>query len=186
MFGLSSDDEDARHEVENGTFYPDLRRANSARQIEWDGNGHAMNDDWRMNELMGETGEVCNVLKKLHRERCGVPGSRADMEMLADELADMVICLDLFLMTKGITSKPHERVMSESLTGQGRLLFAAVAALDLASRYYTGSQLQTCADIVHAHCFSLAAMEGIDLDTAVAKKFNETSRKMGLTTFLSA
>ena len=33
-------------------------------------------------------------------------------------------------------------------------------------------------------CLTLAATEGIDLTMAVAKKFNETTRKMGLTTFL--
>lgn len=37
---------------------------------------------------------------------------------------------------------------------------------------------------VHSHCLTLAATEGIDLDMAVAKKFNETTRKMGLTTFI--
>ena len=37
---------------------------------------------------------------------------------------------------------------------------------------------------VHSRCLTLAATEGIDLTVAVAKKFNETTRKMGLTTFI--
>ena len=168
------------------TTYTSLRRANEVRQLEWDGNGHAMNDDWRMNELMGETGEVCNVLKKLHRERAGVPGSRAGKEMLADEIADVVICLDLFLLTKGIgpTAPIMNLVNGDVLTAYGRTLFGAVARLDTLARFDDQQEIWNAARAVHSHCLTLAATEGIDLDMAVAKKFNETTRKMGLTTFI--
>lgn len=166
--------------------FTSLRTANETRQREWDGNGHAMNDDWRMNELMGETGEVCNVLKKIHRERCGVEGSRADREMLADEIADVVICLDLFLLTKGLgpTAPQMNLVNGDVLTAHGRTLFSAVARLDTLSRFDDQSEIWHAARAVHSHCLTLAAIEGIDLNMAVAKKFNETTRKMGLTTFL--
>lgn len=168
------------------TSYTTLRTANEARQREWDGNGHAMNDDWRMNELMGEAGEVCNVLKKLHRERAGVPGSRADKEMLADEIADIVICLDLFLMTKNIG--PSAPVMmfvnGDTLTANGRKLFDSVARLNTLAQFDDQGEIWKAATDVHSRCLTLAASEGIDLTLAVAKKFNETTRKMGLTTFL--
>src|SRR5690606_32982880 len=67
-----------------------------------------------------------NVIKKLERERLGIRGSRATTEMLAEELADVVICADLIAMDAGI-----------------------------------------------------------DLDAAVAAKFNATSEKVGLPTRLS-
>src|SRR6266852_2876118 len=47
------------------------------------------------NELAGETGEACNVIKKLERERLRLRGSRATVAQLAEELADVVIVVDL-------------------------------------------------------------------------------------------
>lgn len=103
-----------------------LRAANRARQAEWD-----PSDDitlsYRGNELAGEVGEACNVIKKLERERLGIRGSRDTVEHLAEELADVIICVDLIAMA-----------------------------------------------------------EGIDLDDAVARKFNATSEKVGLKTRLTA
>ncbi len=47
-------------------------------------------------------GEACNVVKKLERERHGWRGSRATLDDLAQELADVVICADLCAVTAGI------------------------------------------------------------------------------------
>ena len=102
-----------------------LRAANAHRQKLWDA-GNQITLAYRGNELAGETGEACNVIKKLERERLGIRGSRATTEMLAEELADVVICADLIAMDAGI-----------------------------------------------------------DLDAAVAAKFNATSEKVGLPTRLS-
>src|SRR5262245_28521605 len=99
-----------------------LRSANAARQKEWDKNNN-ISLSYRGNEMAGEVGEACNVIKKLERERLGIRGSRASVEQLAEELADVVICADLIAMA-----------------------------------------------------------EGIDLDAAVARKFNKTSENVGLTT----
>ena len=101
-----------------------LREANIARQKEWDA-GNQITLTYRGNELAGEVGEACNIMKKLERERLGIRGSRATVEQLAEELADIVICTDLVAMS-----------------------------------------------------------EGIDLDAAVAAKFNATSEKVGLATRL--
>lgn len=81
--------------------YPTLRDANQARQKEWDA-GNQITLAYRGNELAGEVGEACNVLKKLERERLGIRGSRATKEQLAEELADVVICADLIAMDAGI------------------------------------------------------------------------------------
>jgi NTP pyrophosphatase (non-canonical NTP hydrolase) len=102
-----------------------LRSANVARQEEWDQDGQ-ITAAYRGNELAGEVGEACNVIKKLERERLGILGSRATVEQLADELADVLICADLIAM------------------------------------HY-----------------------GIDLEAAVARKFNATSEKVGLQTRLA-
>jgi len=102
-----------------------LRAANEARQAEWD-NDHRITSAYRGNELAGEVGEACNIIKKLERERLGIRGSRASIAELADELADIVICADLIAMGYGI-----------------------------------------------------------DLDEAVARKFNATSQKVGLSVRLA-
>ncbi len=80
-----------------------LREANLARHEEWwGGNPQAVTLSFRGNELAGETGEACNVIKKLERARLGIAGSRASLEDLADELADVVICADLCAMDAGV------------------------------------------------------------------------------------
>ena len=83
------------------TTHPTLRSANIARQDEWDQDGQ-ITASYRGNELAGEVGEACNVIKKLERERLGILGSRATVGELADELADVLICADLIAMHYGI------------------------------------------------------------------------------------
>lgn len=109
-----------------GSIYTTLRAANEARQAEWD-KDERITLSYRLNELAGETGEACNVGKKIERERLGIRGSRATVADLANELADVVICADL-----------------------------------------------------------VALGEGIDLQAAVADKFNATSEKVGLCTRLAS
>jgi hypothetical protein len=78
-----------------------LRAANAKRQKEWDTGGQ-MTLSYSGNELAGEIGELCNVLKKIERERFGMPGSRATVGQAAEELADGIICLDLIGVALGI------------------------------------------------------------------------------------
>jgi NTP pyrophosphatase (non-canonical NTP hydrolase) len=100
------------------SFHTTLRDANTARQVEWDTGGE-ITPSYQGNEMAGEIGEAlelammfislgaaggraCNIIKKLERERFGMVGSRASLEDLADELADVVICADLVAMKAGI------------------------------------------------------------------------------------
>ena len=78
-----------------------LRRANLSRQAEWCPD-QLPDLSFRGNELGGECGEAQNVIKKLERERLGWAGSRATKAMLAEELADVVICADLCAATADI------------------------------------------------------------------------------------
>jgi NTP pyrophosphatase (non-canonical NTP hydrolase) len=79
----------------------ELREANETRQREWD-RDERITLAYRGNELAGEVGEACNVVKKLERERLGIRGSRATLQQLSDELADVVICVDLVAMAAGV------------------------------------------------------------------------------------
>jgi NTP pyrophosphatase (non-canonical NTP hydrolase) len=88
-----------------------LRKANTKRQKEWDP-GDKITIEFRGNEMAGEVGEACNVIKKLARERMEIQGprdtvehlaeERDTVEHLAEELADVIICADLIAMQMGI------------------------------------------------------------------------------------
>ena len=78
-----------------------LRAANAKRQKEWD-KDNQITLSYRGTELGGEVGEALNIIKKLERERLGIKGSRAKLEDLAEELADVIICCDLIAMATGI------------------------------------------------------------------------------------
>lgn len=86
---------------DNSASFTTLREANIARQQEWDGDNQ-IDLAYRGNELAGEVGEACNVIKKLERERRGIAGSRDTVEHLAEELSDIIICTDLVAMQAGI------------------------------------------------------------------------------------
>jgi NTP pyrophosphatase (non-canonical NTP hydrolase) len=74
-----------------------LRLANFIRAKEWNGD-IPLDASYKATELGGEVGEALNVVKKLERERLGVRGSRDTVEHLAEELADIIICVDLLAM----------------------------------------------------------------------------------------
>ena len=67
-----------------------LREANFARQQEW---------DLLTSGVMGGGPSQCPTLE---RERIGIRGSRATPEQLAEELADVVVCVDLIAMHVGL------------------------------------------------------------------------------------
>lgn len=173
-------------------IFDNLREANTTRQDEWDAGGVANDVFWRANELAGEAGETNNVLKKLHRERTGVPGSRDTVEHLAEELADVVICVDLFLLTAGLPEvekeRPAEKLINLSMTQLGTKLTAAVGALcthvDMPGDTEDAAQMAGCCKRIVTITEAIALREGIDLGWSVMSKFNATSQKMGLQTMI--
>lgn len=78
-----------------------LQAANASRQDEWPG-AQAVTPSYRGNELAGEVGEACNVIKKLERIRLGIAGSTDTVEHLAEELGDIIICAALIANDFGI------------------------------------------------------------------------------------
>ena len=74
-----------------------LRKANTARHAEWAGD-KTLSLAFRGVELAGEAGEACNELKKLERGRIGIAGGKTDLEGLREELADILISVDLIAM----------------------------------------------------------------------------------------
>jgi NTP pyrophosphatase (non-canonical NTP hydrolase) len=82
-------------------FLDHLRIVNSARLKAWEGDNKA-DPLFHATELGGEVGELLNVAKKLHREAMGWRGSRATIQDLADEIGDVLICLDKLAAQYGI------------------------------------------------------------------------------------
>lgn len=60
----------------------------------------------RLDDALGELGEAANVAKKLNRVRDGIPGNSVQpdelRQMLADEIADAFIYLDLMAQSEGL------------------------------------------------------------------------------------
>lgn len=88
---------------QTGRVFTSLREANAARQVLWNGGEHKSNGPlYAATELAGEVGELCNVVKKLEREKRGLAGSRATRGQLEDEIGDVLICLDLLASEYGV------------------------------------------------------------------------------------
>lgn len=87
--------------MSNQRSYYTLRDANLARMKEWVSEVK-LSLSFKGNELAGEVGEACNIIKKLDRERLGLRGSRATLEELKEELSDVIICVDLIAMEVGL------------------------------------------------------------------------------------
>lgn len=75
-----------------------LRAANKARSKEWG----ETDLSFAGCELAGEVGEACNNIKKRERDRLGMVGGKIDDENLEEELADIIICVDLIAMKLNI------------------------------------------------------------------------------------
>jgi NTP pyrophosphatase (non-canonical NTP hydrolase) len=82
-----------------------LQAAHVERQKEWCPDQQP-DLSFRGNEMAGETGEACNIIKKLERERQGWRGSRSSLAELADELADVVHTAVLCAITAGVDLAP--------------------------------------------------------------------------------
>ncbi|GAB5404883.1 MAG: hypothetical protein Aurels2KO_31140 [Aureliella sp.] len=78
-----------------------LRDANVRRNHEWRAGGTAIDQlplSFRAAELAGEAGEACNEIKKIERHRLGLVGGKTDLQGLRQELADVLISVDLIAM----------------------------------------------------------------------------------------
>lgn len=100
-------DEEGNHYTVDGLTFRRLRDVNGRRCLRWhDGSEPWTGADWAT-AMGGECGEALNVVKKLRRGECGVPApadpERAELiDMLAAELADTAIYLDLLAAFYGI------------------------------------------------------------------------------------
>jgi NTP pyrophosphatase (non-canonical NTP hydrolase) len=96
----------SRAEIGPHQSIPHISVLNMSRALRWhpDGIESWSLSDWAV-ALAGETGELCNVVKKLNRVRDGIAGNKEHPDMLkealGDEIADVYIYLDLFARRAG-------------------------------------------------------------------------------------
>lgn len=76
-----------------------LKKASKKRQHIYDDKEWTL-PEWG-NATAGEVGELCNVIKKIHRGDYTLQEAN-DKELIADEAADVVIYLDLLCQKAGI------------------------------------------------------------------------------------
>lgn len=79
----------------------DLRLANRLRQTEWDV-ANKITVEYSAIEFVGEVGELLNAIKKMIREKLELRGSRSNIGEVEDEMADVLITLDLLAMRMGV------------------------------------------------------------------------------------
>jgi NTP pyrophosphatase (non-canonical NTP hydrolase) len=164
-----------------------LRAANTARQAEWDTGGN-IDLSYAGNELAGEVSEAIAE---------AVIDGGPDISDLSNELADVVICCDLIAMRVGfdpelsadpvdLEDKTAQRWVNE-LGADLQLVCNTIKKLERERHGMPGSRA-TLADLevglwnVGFSAYAIADCYGIDLDAAVARKFNATSEKVGLKT----
>lgn len=185
-----------------------LRIANATRCLRWHQTGL---DEWSLADwcvaVGGEVGEALNVVKKLNRDRDGQPGntkSRAELLAdLADELADVVIYLDI-LVAAGDADRlgilfdradfaelrqataaefPDLTILTTSEWATGMLeLAGGLACVVLTNPQHIGEAADTLLNAVDAS----ASAWGIDLGAAVTRKFDATSERYGFPERLAA
>lgn len=179
-----------------------LRRVNLARCLE--GFNHPLAawsyPDWVV-AVAGEFGESLNVLKKLNRERDGIPGNDRGkpelVSMLADEIADTAIYLDLLLASEeqeffdedeivdfaGVreaNGKVTHKLKDENPPdASSQWACHALRAIGKLAAAETRGDVRHSARLLLGMLDYIAHDRGIDLGAAVVTKFNATSMKLG-------
>lgn len=162
-----------------------LRRANVTRQKEWDNSDTKADLAFWGVELAGEVGEACNIIKKLERERLGMRGSRATVQDLAEELADVIICVDLVALWIGVIADPKEipiATKNKALTMLGNEMAAASGMVNHLIANNMMPTLTSMLCILVNRVELIAQSQKISLDVVVKAKFNSTSEKYNLQT----
>lgn len=160
----------------------ELRAANISRNAIWDPKGE-LHADFFINELLGEVGELANLLKKVERERLGIGGSRATKEQIAEECADVIICIDLLNMS---LNQPSDEWAPASVYSGAKIdlgyylgkIYVAYCEGNYDPIRYFGRHLCYAVDAI-ARGFGYT-----DIREEVKKKFNSTSRKYNLPIFI--
>lgn len=175
--------------------YTTLREANAVRELEWDSGGK-LDGSFYANEMAGEVGEAIEVAQDYLLSGINSGYSRSD---LADELADVVICINLLAHKFGIVPPEPDASGFETATSSEHALLDLVIytgkacnltkklereRLGLAGSRATVEELAVELGAALWQTHYIAWVFAVRLDVAVAVKFNKTSEKVGLATMM--
>jgi NTP pyrophosphatase (non-canonical NTP hydrolase) len=166
---------------------------NIARDAEWDTSDNGLDGSFFGNELAGEAGEAIEVANALEHNYldCGYT-----FDDLADELADVIICVDLLALKFGIFVDCSVTTFIGEFEVDATLIDLAIYTgracnitkklererLGLVGSRATLDDLRKELQQILLSVFVLAVIYEVRLDVAVAKKFNKTSDKCDLQT----
>lgn len=180
-----------------------FRAANVARCLKWHPQGinSWSSADW-FAAILGEFGELASLVKMSNRERDGLPGNKfapTSVE-IGKEAADVVTYLDLFCASYGIplchtfesfgTMRDHNYAMFSRFNQQAfakmdnsefvvqlaqELGKLSASFFPLVSRRGMASAISNILQWLDIFCYR----NNIDLQAAIAQKFNEISERVG-------
>lgn len=180
--------------MEDLHFFGTLRQANVFRQKEWD-TGGKIDLSYAGNEFAGEVSEAIAEAVLLITNPC-----EDNVADLANELGDVIICIDLIAIRAGIEADGpadvsqlehlHPQMWVNELAADLQQVCNTIKKLERERHGMPGSRA-TLADLeaglrlVEFDTRAIAECFAIDLDAVVARKFNATSEKVGLRTRMS-
>lgn len=159
-----------------------------ARQVEWTG-GRVGELTWSGSELAGEVGEAAEILIAAEEPREDWSEWRVH---LSEEIADSFICIDLAAISAGLgrvaamkRAFTHPVHMSALLGISVGRVCNTLKKLERERRGWPGSrssldQLASQLEDLTTLLASVVDHFEIDVDQAVARKFNRTSQAVGL------
>lgn len=174
-------------------FLKDLRKASAARSLVWS-KGQPPDVEFSAIEFAGEVGEICNDLKKIVREQRGWVGSRATTQHLGEEIADVIITLDLLLNAAGLPHLDGIKWVDQTRTQVMRqgVLWAAINLLRYSHNVIedviwkgrpNNTGLWTSVDHILETLISISHEFNINIREAVITKFDSSSIKNSLPLF---
>lgn len=174
--------------------YDLVKDALIARQPVWDPEGKLTPAFFAL-EILGEFGELCNVIKKMRREALGIVGSRATEDDLRYELADVYMTLVNIGISAGIeadaeTEKRAAKEFGEHVTDVDSALGTIGMCIGaIASAFLLNSAiLDDVGDPPTIEAYAgaivtvkhLAKLLDLNLRDCVVTKFNNSSQKLNL------
>lgn len=181
----------------NRDFLRELRQASIRRNAEWPG-ATQLGMDFRLVEMAGESGELLNAVKKWYRASTGVRGNDGSQlasikENLKEELADVIITVDLIGMAADVDFSPsitfvHDSASPDVVLRQAVSIIGAVGRLadtsDIESSAYSAVIVSRGNLLIEKVARLSYLLFNEPLELLVRNKFNATSKKIGLSTRL--
>lgn len=155
-------------------FYKSLAAVCVLRDKDWTPKPLPMS--FHLLELIGEVGELANAVKKVERDKYGLPGSKVTKEDIADEIGDCVICV--MNIANRVSSLPEPAAPRSIVVVAEEVFQLALLSTALIQTICPGTLNR-----LMSFLSNLAFHYKIDFEEAVVSKFNKTSKRYGFRSY---